>query len=259
MKEAGIVYIVGAGPGDPDLITVKGLRCLRQADVVLHDRLVDPRLLQEVRPDAKVIDVGKRKGTEDEEQVRIHRLMVHYALAGKIVCRLKGGDPFVFGRAAEEINALEQAGVEFEVVPGLSSVTAVPTSSGVSLTERNRSHAFMVIAGSRSLEFDSQEWKAARTLLAAGGSVVVMMGLARVDRITEWLVHEGCNREIPATIVSRGTWSDQEIRTGTLGTITNNSTDLATPAILILGAQALDTKSREAHFLTVAAVYDRRL
>src|SRR5215831_16356374 len=108
MNESGIVYVVGAGPGDPDLITVKGLRCLRQVDVVLHDRLVDPRLFQEVRPDAKVIDVGKRKGTEDEQQARIHKLMLHYWLAGKIVCRLKGGDPFVFGRAAEEIDALER-------------------------------------------------------------------------------------------------------------------------------------------------------
>src|SRR5579884_2957413 len=167
MTKHGFVYIVGAGPGDPDLITVKGLRCIRQSDVVLYDRLVDARLLTEVRPDAKLIDVGKRKGTEDIQQARIHRLMVQYALAGKIVCRLKGGDPFVFGRAAEEIEALREANVGFEVVPGLSSVTAVPTAAGISLTERAQTHAFIVIAGSRSLDFASAEWDAARRLLDA--------------------------------------------------------------------------------------------
>jgi uroporphyrin-III C-methyltransferase len=235
MKDSGFVFIVGAGPGDPDLITVKGLRCLRQADVVLHDRLVDHRLLTEVRPDTKVIDVGKRKGTEDAQQARIHELMVRYAHAGKIVCRLKGGDPFVFGRAAEEIEVLQNADIPFEVVPGLSSVTAVPTAAGISLTERGRSHGFMVIAGSRSLDFDSDEWRAAQLLLDAGGSVVVMMGLARVAAIVEWLTANGCAADLPAAAISRGTRQDQQTEIGTLATIAGQVADLSSPAILVLG------------------------
>jgi uroporphyrin-III C-methyltransferase len=215
------------------------LRCLRQADVVLYDRLVDTRLLEELRPDAKAIDVGKRKGIEDAQQAQINDLMVHYALAGHIVCRLKGGDPFVFGRAAEEIDALRQAGVAFEVVPGLSSITAVPTSAGISLTERTKSHAFIVIAGSRSLDFHSDEWKAAQTLLAAGGSVMVMMGLARVASITDWLLQNGCDRDISAAIISRGTWPDEEIRYGTIATIAADAGSLQSPAILLFGAHSL--------------------
>jgi uroporphyrin-III C-methyltransferase len=235
MKDPGLVYIVGAGPGDPDLITVKGLRCLRQSDVVLHDRLVDQRLLEEVRSDAKVIDVGKRKGTEDAQQTRINVLMVESALAGNIVCRLKGGDPFIFGRAAEEIEALNEGGVHFEVVPGLSSVTAAASSAGVSLTQRLKSHAFMVIAGSRSLEFDSAEWGAARTLLATGGCVAVLMGLSRIQAIAQWLLNNGCDADLPASVVSRATWSDQEVRSGTLRTITAEAGSLASPAMLFLG------------------------
>jgi uroporphyrin-III C-methyltransferase len=235
MNDRGIVYIVGAGPGDPDLITVKGLRCLRQADVVLHDRLVDTRLLDEVRPDARVIDVGKRKGSEDAQQARIHELMVKYARSGKIVCRLKGGDPFVFGRAAEEIEVLTEAEILFEVVPGLSSVTAVPTSAGISLTHRGNSHGFMVIAGSRSLDVGSEEWHAARTLLNAGGSVVVMMGLARMDSIVDSLVRNGCSADLPAAVISRGTWSDEQQRFGTLRTIGSEAAGLGSPAILVLG------------------------
>ena len=185
------MFLVGAGPGDPDLITVKGMRCLRQADVVLHDRLVDRRLLDEVRPDAMIIDVGKRKGTEDAQQARIDELMVKFANEGLIVCRLKGGDPFVFGRLSEEVRALGDAGLDFEIVPGVSSVTAVPGAAGVFLTERGVSHGFMVLAAPQSLPFDSQEWAAARTLLMAGGSVVVMMGLARTPKIrvaaSEWM------------------------------------------------------------------------
>ncbi len=235
MKDSGIVYIVGAGPGDPDLITVKGLRCLRQADVVLHDRLVDRRLLEGVRPDARRIIVGKRKGSEDAIQSHINQLMVRQALAGNIVCRLKGGDPFIFGRAAEEIEALVNAGVSYEVIPGLSSVTAVPAIAEIGLTQRGTSHGFMVIAGSRSLDLDSDEWRAALTLMDAGGSVVVMMGLARTGAITQFLLSLGCRADLPAAIISRGTWPDQQARFGTLETISSEKEGLVSPSILLLG------------------------
>ena len=231
----GRVFLVGAGPGDPDLITVKGMRCLRQADVVLHDRLVDRRLLEEVRPDAMIIDVGKRQGTEDAQQARIHELMVKFANEGLIVCRLKGGDPFVFGRLSEEVRALADAGIDFEIVPGVSSVTAVPGAAGVFLTERGVSHGFMVLAATQSLPFDSQEWAAAHTLLMAGGSVVVMMGLARSPKITEWLLQNGCPADLPAAVISRGTWEDEESRFGTVKDIAEQASELKSPAILVLG------------------------
>jgi len=253
MTERGFVYIVGAGPGDPDLITVKGLRSLRQADVVLHDQLVDVRLLEEVRPDAIVINVGKRKGSEDAQQARIHRLMVQYARAGKIVCRLKGGDPFIFGRASEEIDALLQAAIPFEIVPGLSSVTAAATSGGILLTRRGESHAFMAIAGSRSLDLKSDEWKAARLLLMAGGSVVVMMGLARVPVITEWLQVHGCHAHLPAAIVSRATWPDQDTLLATLGSIAVHAETIESPAVLILGGYALVLHTAHARLRSAAS------
>jgi siroheme synthase len=119
VKHPGTVFIVGAGPGNPDLITIRGLTCLREADVVLHDRLVDKRLLEDVRPNAEVIDVGKEPGHEDIQQERIECLLIEKAREGKSVCRLKGGDPFVFGRGGEEARALVEAGIPFEIVPGV--------------------------------------------------------------------------------------------------------------------------------------------
>jgi siroheme synthase len=124
LKHIGIVFIVGAGPGNPDLITVRGLTCLREADVVLHDRLIDLRLLEEAKPAAEIIDVGKESGEEDLQQEYIHWLMIRKAREGKDVCRLKGGDPFVFGRGGEEAHALAEARIPYEVVPGVSSAIA---------------------------------------------------------------------------------------------------------------------------------------
>src|SRR5688572_18287803 len=136
MSSSGMVYIVGAGPGSPDLITVKGRRCIRRADVVLHDRLIDPRLLLEARKNATVIDAGKRFGHEEEQQREIHELMVAYARQGLVVCRLKGGDPFIFGRGGEEVAVLKAERIPYEVVPGVSSLTAAPAMAGIPLTHR---------------------------------------------------------------------------------------------------------------------------
>src|SRR5687767_12678587 len=124
MKSRGFVYIVGAGPGSPDLITVKGRRCIRTADVILHDRLIDPEILAEARAGAMLIDAGKRFGHEDQQQTEIHKLMLEYAEQGLTVCRLKGGDPFIFGRGGEEVAVLKAAKIPYEVVPGVSSITA---------------------------------------------------------------------------------------------------------------------------------------
>lgn len=231
----GVVYIVGAGPGDPDLITVKGLRCLKESDFILHDRLISTRLLTQVRGDAVLIDVGKRFGHEDQQQPAIHKLMIEYAQQGKTVCRLKGGDPFVFGRGGEEAEALIAAGIPFEIVPGVSSVTAAAVAAGFPLTHRDHNHGFLVITGSRSAKFDAAEWNAARTMLKSGGTVVVFMGLVRLEAIIANLIENGCPPEIPVALVSRATWPDEETRAGTLRDILHKSVGLSSPALLILG------------------------
>src|SRR2546426_6084833 len=137
MKPLGSVYLVGAGPGNPDLITVRGLMCLREADVVLHDRLIDLHLLEEAKAAAEIINVGKEPGEENPQQDHIHWLMIQRAREGKDVCRLKGGDPFVFARGGEEACALSEAGIPFEIVPGVSSAIAVPAFAGIPVTHRD--------------------------------------------------------------------------------------------------------------------------
>jgi uroporphyrin-III C-methyltransferase len=214
MKHVGTVYIVGAGPGNPDLITVRGLTCLREADVVLHDRLIDLHLLEEAKPEAEVISVGKEVGDENVQQDHIHWLMIEKAREGKDVCRLKGGDPFVFGRGAEEAHALSEARIPFEIVPGVSSAIAVPAFAGIPLTHRDHAHSFMVIAGSRSHDLASPEWLAAAALIRAGGTVVVLMGLSRVSAISESLRQHGCAETTPVAVISRGTYLIQDCRTG---------------------------------------------
>jgi len=235
MTKRGMVYIVGAGPGDPDLITVKGLKSVRESDVILHDRLISTGLLTQARGDAIVIDVGKRFGHEERQQPEIHRLMIEFAQQGKSVCRLKGGDPFVFGRGGEEATALMAAGICFEIVPGVSSITAAAVAAGFPLTHREHNHGFLVITGSRSASFDSAEWTAARTLVKAGGTVVVFMGLVRLEAIVANLLEQGCPIDVPAAVVSRATWPTEETRAGTLQNIFQKSAGMSSPALLILG------------------------
>jgi uroporphyrin-III C-methyltransferase len=235
MKDRGFVYIVGAGPGDPDLITVKGRRCVRRADVILHDRLINPDLLGQARSSATIIDAGKRFGHENEQQAEIHNLMIEYARQGNIVCRLKGGDPFIFGRGGEEVAILKAAQIPFEVVPGVSSFTAAPAMAGIPLTHREYTHGFLVIAGSRSANFQTPEWKAAKDLLKGSGTVVVLMGLARLETIGANLIDDGCPPGIPAAVVSRATWPDEQVRFGTLADIHEKAAGLSSPAILVMG------------------------
>jgi uroporphyrin-III C-methyltransferase len=235
VKHTGTVYIVGAGPGNPDLITVRGLTCLREADVVLHDRLIDLHLLEEAKPAAEIIRVAKEAGEENIQQDHIHWLMIQKAREGKDVCRLKGGDPFVFGRGGEEALALSEAGIPFEVVPGVSSALAVPAFAGIPVTHREHAHAFMVIAGSRSHDLNSAEWRAAAALAGAGGTVVVLMGLSRVEAIASSLIGHGCPAATPAAVISKGTYLIQDCRAGTLQDIAGRIDGLISPAIIIIG------------------------
>jgi uroporphyrinogen III methyltransferase/synthase len=235
VKHIGTVYIVGAGPGNPDLITVRGLTCLREADVVLHDRLIDLHLLEEAKPEAEVIRVGKEFGEENLQQEHIHWLMIEKAREGKDVCRLKGGDPFVFGRGAEEARALSEAGIPFEIVPGVSSALAVPAFAGISLTHRDHAHAFMVIAGSRSHDLDSPDWRAASDLVRAGGTVVVLMGIARVRAIVDALMARECAAATPVAVISKGTYLIQDCRAGTLENIGARIDGIQPPGIIVIG------------------------
>ena len=238
MNVPGAVYIVGAGPGDPELITVRGLMCLREADVVLHDRLVDRRLLDEARADAEIIDVGKQPGNEDAQQDQINLLMIERARLGKAICRLKSGDPFVFGRGAEEAEALVQAGIPFEIVPGVTSAVAAPAYAGIPVTHRRHAHSFMVITGSRSHDLQSGEWTAARSLVKAGGTVVVLMGLARLSSIMESFIADGCAASTPVAVVSNGARPDQETSIGTLGNIGKDAIAIQSrqgPATIVIG------------------------
>jgi uroporphyrin-III C-methyltransferase len=235
MKALGTVFIVGAGPGNPDLITVRGLTCLREADVVLHDRLIDLHLLDEARADAEMINVGKEPVDDGLKQEHIHWLMIEKAREGKNVCRLKGGDPFVFGRGGEEAKALAEAGIPFEIVPGVSSAIAVPAYAGIPVTHRDQAHAFMVIAGSRSHDLQSPQWQAAAALVKAGGTVVVLMGLSNLAAIVTGLISFGCNTSTPAALISRGTYLIQDCRTGTLADIAHNTDSIESPAIFVIG------------------------
>jgi uroporphyrinogen III methyltransferase/synthase len=253
MKPFGIVYIVGAGPGNPDLITVRGLTCLREADVVLHDRLIDLHLLEEARPDAEIINVGKEPGDDSLQQEHIQWLMIEKARDGKNVCRLKGGDPFVFGRGGEEARALAEAGIPFEIVPGVSSAIAVPAYAGIPVTHRDHAHSFMVVAGSGSHDLDSPEWLAAAMLVKAGGTVVVLMGLSRLAAIAERFLANDCAAKIPVAVLSRGTYLNQDCRIGTLAGIKDDVEGLRPPAIIVIGEVV--SLRNEIHWIELAGAF----
>jgi siroheme synthase len=161
--------------------------------------------------------------------------MVEKAREGKTVCRLKGGDPFVFGRGAEEARALVEAGIPFEIVPGVSSAIAAPAWAGIPVTHRDHAHSFLVIAGSRSHDLESAEWLAARALIRAGGTVVVMMGFSRIRLIVESLLAGKCESSTPIAVITNGTRPNQECRVGTLADILNRVADVKSPAIIIIG------------------------
>ncbi len=236
----GTVYLVGAGPGDPDLITRKGLRLLRAADVVVYDRLIAPELLDEARPDAELIFVGKGPGCHTMPQEDINRLLVAHGRRGRAVVRLKGGDPFVFGRGGEEAEALVAAGVPFEVVPGVSSAVAVPAYAGIPVTHRGHAPLMTVVTGHEgegSSESPPVDWDA---LAKLGGTVVIMMGLSALPRLTRRLIEGGMAPETPAAVIAQGTTQRQRVVTGTLADIATRAAAerVQSPAITVVGAVA---------------------
>lgn len=228
----GKVYLVGAGPGDPGLITVRGLSYLRQAQVVVYDRLVHPALLDEVAPGTECLDVGKVPGQHTVSQAEINGLLIARAAAGHMVVRLKGGDPFVFGRGGEECRALAAAGVPFEVVPGVSSAFAVPAYAGIPVTHRAHASAIRVVTGHTSRAGDQEmPWHPFRR----GETLVILMGLRRLPGLVRQLREHGYPPDIPVAVVQWGTTTEQVVVEGTLTDITRKASGLQAPAAIIVG------------------------
>ncbi|MDZ4864692.1 MAG: uroporphyrinogen-III C-methyltransferase [Gemmatimonadota bacterium] len=234
------VALVGAGPGDPELITVRGLALLRAADVVLHDRLSAPELLDEVRPDAIVIDVGKVAGAAGTSQLEINAALIRHARAGRSVVRLKGGDPYVFGRGAEEADACRDAGVACSVVPGISSAIAVPAAVGIPLTSRGESRSFAVVTA----QGDGGGLPASFTRLADSlvgiDTVVILMGRAVLGEVTAALIAAGRDPTTPAACVEEGTTSRQRVTVATLASLAEavDRDGLVAPIVTVIGAVA---------------------
>ncbi len=235
----GMVYLVGAGPGDPELITLKALRCLRAADTVVYDRLISPALLDEVPAHAERIFAGKSPRHHTLTQGQINALLIERSMQGRVVVRLKGGDPFVFGRGGEEAAALAAHGIPFEVVPGISSAIAVPAYAGIPVTHRGHASALTVVTGHDDAASGGPgvDWAA---LAALGGTLVVMMGVAALPRIARELLDGGLDPRTPAAVIQQGTVPGQRVVTGTVATIASRAIEagLQSPAITVIGAVA---------------------
>ncbi|WP_241964389.1 uroporphyrinogen-III C-methyltransferase [Halorubrum sp. 48-1-W] len=249
--DVGTVYLVGSGPGDPDLLTVKAARLIDGADVVLHDKLPGPEILGRI-PEAKREDVGKRAGGEWTPQEYTNRRMVELAREGKSVVRLKGGDPFVFGRGGEEAEHLADAGVPFEVVPGVTSAIAGPAVAGIPVTHRDHASSVSFVTGHEdpTKAESAVDWDA---LAATGGTVVVLMGVGKLPAYTAELRDAGMDPDTPVALVERATWPDMRVATGTLETIVDVRDDagIEPPAITVIGDVAA-TRERVVGFLTNA-------
>lgn len=236
MNRVGKVYLVGAGPGDPGLITVKGLECLRKAQVVIYDRLVDPQLLRHALQDAEIVYAGKAMGGHVRTQEEINSLLLSKAQEGKMVVRLKGGDPFVFGRGGEELEALVKAGIPCEVVPGVSSAVAAPAYAGIPVTHRGYTSSFAVITGHEdpTKPDSSIRWD---KLATAAGTLICLMGVENLPSIVRQLTAYGRSPDTPIALVRWGTWPQQETIEGTLEDIQQRlaGRDFGPPAVIIVG------------------------
>jgi uroporphyrin-III C-methyltransferase len=235
-NQRGRVYLIGAGPGDPELITLKGLRYLRSADVILYDRLICTELLAEARPDAELIFVGKEPGCHSLAQEQINALLIYHAQHNYIVARLKGGDPFVFGRGGEEAQALADAQIPFEIVPGISSAIAVPAYAGIPVTHREYTSSVTIVTGHEGRSASpAVNWEA---LAALGGTLVILMGVKALPHFTQKLIAHGMDARLPAAVIQEGTTPRQRVVMGTLATIAERALKegLSTPALTIIGS-----------------------
>ena len=234
MSASGRVVLVGAGPGDPDLVTVKGLGWLRRAEVLVHDRLVAPELVDEAPPSALRIYAGKAKGQHCLPQSAITPLLIHHARAGRLVVRLKGGDPFVFGRGGEEMVACRRAGIPVEVVPGVSSSIAVPAAAGIPVTHRGLASSFAVLTGHDGDDTAGAgvDWERAAT---AADTLVILMGVGALPAIARRVIAAGRPAATPVAVISRGHTAGQTVARGTLADIAERARHLPAPATIVVG------------------------
>lgn len=227
----GKVYLVGAGPGDPELLTLKAARLLRSADVVLHDDLVGAKILQLAPAHAQIHNVGKRSGAKNVSQEVINFLMVTLAASGFQVVRLKGGDPLIFGRIGEEIAALREANIEFEIVPGITAALGAASSARVPLTHRRSSHALVFLAGHTASGDDPADWRA---LVSLGATIVIYMPARSYSTIAHKLRTAGLSDHTPCMIISRATTSEEQVYSTTVRHL-GDAPQLATPTLLVVG------------------------
>jgi len=230
----GMVALVGGGPGDPELITVKGRRLLAEADVVVADRLAPGLLLDELRPEVELVDVAKLPYGPAAQQDEINKILIDRAKRGRFVVRLKGGDPYVFGRGGEEALACAQAGIEVLVVPGVTSATAVPAAAGIPVTHRGVAHEFSVVSGHLA-PGDPESLVDWTSLARLRGTIVVLMGLRHLTRIVDTLVTEGRSPGTPAAIIQEGTTNFQKVTRATLAGLPALAQEFRPPAVVVIG------------------------
>ena len=252
----GRVVLVGAGPGDPELITLRGLRWLCRAEVIVYDQLATPALLDEAPEDALRIFAGKSAGRHYLEQSAINAILIHHARRGRLVVRLKGGDPFVFGRGGEEMLACARAGVAVEVVPGVSAAIAVPAAAGIPVTHRGFASSFAVVTGHEdpAKPESAVDWE---RLATAVDTLVILMGVGTLPRITARLLAAGRSGDTPAAVIHRGTTQAEETVVGTLGDIAARAAEIQAPAVIVIG-EAVAFRPLLARSLLAAAVLDHR-
>ena len=235
----GKVYLVGAGPGDPGLFTIKGLALLRTADVVMYDALANPELLKECKQGAELIDAGKRARDHHLSQWQTNELLVEKAKEGKLVVRLKGGDPFLFGRGAEEAEELRKAGAEVHVVPGVSSSISVPELAGIPVTHRDHASLVTFITGHEKAdrETDRIDWK---SLVGGHGTLVIMMGLGNAGTISKELIAGGMSPDMPAAVISKGSTPDQKVVVTKVSDLESaiKENSIEPPGIIVVGEVA---------------------
>jgi uroporphyrin-III C-methyltransferase/precorrin-2 dehydrogenase/sirohydrochlorin ferrochelatase len=253
MPQAGVVHLVGAGPGDPDLLTIAALRALQNADVIFHDRLVAPQALDLARRDARRIYVGKREGDHSVPQLEIESAMIAEARAGRRVVRLKGGDPFIFGRGGEELEALQKAGIDVVVIPGVTAAIGAAASARFSLTHRDHAQAVTFATGhARDDGEPDLDWRA---LAALNQTLVIYMGVGRARSIASRLIAAGLPRATPVVAIENATHTDERLLTGTidgLGDLVEMSA-ITGPALLVIGEVAAQAKPRALGAARIAA------
>lgn len=229
----GKVYLTGAGPGDIELLTVKALRLVKKADVIIYDRLANPDILKEAKDGCELVYVGKEDSHHTLPQEEINEVIYQNALKHECVIRLKGGDPFVFGRGGEEAIYLKERGIGFEFIPGITSAIAVPEYAGIPVTHRGVTVSFRVVTGHESSNKDHSQipWENYKT----DDTIVFLMGLHRLKKIASKLIEIGKPKDYPIAVISRGTTKDEKTVVGTLENIYEKAKDLPTPALMIVG------------------------